>query len=54
LASSARSLQGLSEGIDAEAGTAAGEDWSYAKVFVQSMLRYMDAEMVDAPKPKAD
>ena len=49
-----KQLQGLSEDIDAEAATAAGEDWSYAKVFVQSMLRYMDAEMVDAPKPKAD
>ena len=49
-----KQLQGLSEDIDAEAATAAGGDWSYAKVFVQSMLRYMDAEMVDAPKPKAD
>jgi hypothetical protein len=42
-----KQLQGLSE-------DAAGEHWSYAKVFVQSMLRYMDTEMVDAPKPKAD
>jgi hypothetical protein len=49
-----KQLQGLSEDIDAEAGIAAGQDWSYAKVFVQSMLRYMDTEMVDAPKPKAD
>ena len=48
-----KQLQGLSEDIDAEVGIAPGEDWSYAKVFVQSMLRYMDAEMVDAPKPKA-
>jgi hypothetical protein len=49
-----KQLQRLSEDIDAEVGIAPGEDWSYAKVFVQSMLRYMDAEMVDAPKPKAD
>ena len=48
-----KQLQRLSEDIDAELGIAPGEDWSYAKVFVQSMLRYMDAEMVDAPKPKA-
>jgi hypothetical protein len=45
-------LQGLAEDIDAEAGTATGEDWNYAKVFVQSMLHYMDAEMVDPPEPK--
>ena len=47
-----KQLQGLSEDIDAEAGIAAGEDWSYAKVFVQSMLRYMDTEMVDAPRSR--
>jgi hypothetical protein len=45
-------LQGLAKDIDAEAGTATGEDWNYAKVFVQSMLHYMDAEMVDPPEPK--
>jgi hypothetical protein len=35
--------------FSAEAGTATGENWNYAKVFVQSMLHYMDAEMVDPP-----
>ena len=42
-----KQLQGLAEDIDAEAGTATGENWNYAKVFVQSMLHYMDAEMFD-------
>ena len=40
-----KQLQGLSEDIHAEVGIAPGEDWSYAKVFVQSMLRYVDTEM---------
>ena len=44
-----KQLLGLAEDIDAEAGTATGEDWTCAKVFVQSMLHYMDAEMVDPP-----
>jgi hypothetical protein len=44
-----KQLQALAEDIDAEAGTATGENWNYAKVFVQSMLHYMDAEMVDPP-----
>jgi hypothetical protein len=44
-----KQLQALSEDIDAEAGTVADEHWNYAKVFVQSMLHYMDAEMVDPP-----
>jgi hypothetical protein len=48
-----KQLQGLAEDIDAEAGTATGEDWNYARVFVQSMLHYMDAEMVDPPETKA-
>ena len=39
-----KQLQRLSEDIHAEVGIAPGEDWSYAKVFVQSMLRYMDTE----------
>ena len=43
-----KELQSLAEDIDAEAGSAAGEEWNYAKVFVQSMLHYMDAEMLDA------
>jgi hypothetical protein len=47
-----KQLKGLAEDIDAEAGTATGEDWNYARVFVQSMLHYMDAEMVDPPEPK--
>jgi hypothetical protein len=45
-----KQLRALSEDIDAEAGTVADEHWSYAKVFVQSMLHYMDAEMVDPPE----
>jgi hypothetical protein len=49
-----KQLLGLAEDIDAEAGTATGEDWNYAKVFVQSMLHYMDAEMVHPPEPKSD
>jgi hypothetical protein len=44
-----KQLQGLAEDIDAEAGSATGENWNYAKVFVQSMLHYMEAEMVDPP-----
>ena len=49
-----KQLLGLAEDIDAEAGTATGEDWNYAKVFVQSMLHYMDAEMVHPQEPKLD
>jgi hypothetical protein len=45
-----KQLHCLAEDIDAEAGAATGEEWNYAKVFVQSMLHYMDAEMVE-PKP---
>jgi hypothetical protein len=44
-----KQLQGLAQDIEAEAGTATGEEWNYAKVFVQSMLHYMDAEMLDPP-----
>ena len=45
-----KQLQALSEDIDAEAGTVPDEHWNYAKVFVQSMLHYMDAEMLDGPE----
>jgi hypothetical protein len=49
-----KQLQALAEDIDAEAGTATGEDWNYAKVFVQSMLHYMDEEMLDFSQRKSD
>jgi predicted lipoprotein len=45
-----KQLQALSEDIDAEAGTVPDEHWNYAKIFVQSMIHYMDAEMLDGPE----
>jgi hypothetical protein len=47
-----KQLRSLADDLDAEAGTPSGEGWNYAKVFVQSMLHYMDEEMVDPPEPK--
>ena len=47
-----KQLQALTEDIDVEAGTVTAENWNYAKVFVQSMLHYMDEEMLDPPNRK--